>query len=140
MGVQPKPPTIKGPAEWFTGDVWIDPIVRPEGDSTLNIGAVHFTPGARTAWHAHEGGQTLYVTEGRGLVQSRGEKVVEIRPGDVHVTADGQQHWHRRDTRPFHDPRLDHPRSRDMGGARHRRRIRRPDGLRGASRRTGRAR
>ena len=94
MGVQPKPPTIKGPADWFTGDVWIDLIVQPTGDSQLNVGAVHFTPGARTAWHAHEGGQTLYVTEGRGLVQSRGGDIVEIRSGDVHVTADGQEHWH----------------------------------------------
>ena len=94
MGVQPKPPTVKGPSDWFTGHVWIDPIVQPQGDSPLNIGAVHFTPGARTAWHAHDGGQTLYVTEGRGRVHSRGDEVVEIRPGDVHVTADGQQHWH----------------------------------------------
>ncbi len=94
MGVQPKPPTIKGPADWFTGDVWIDPIVQPAAGSQLNIGAVHFTPGARTAWHSHDGGQTLYVTEGRGLVQARGEAAVELRPGDVHVTGDGQQHWH----------------------------------------------
>ncbi len=94
MGVQPKKPTSKGPAEWFTGDVWIDRIVQPDDHSQLNVGAVHFTPGARTAWHSHEGGQTLYVTEGNGLVQSRGEEVVEIRPGDVHVTPDGQDHWH----------------------------------------------
>jgi quercetin dioxygenase-like cupin family protein len=94
MGVQPKPPTTKGPADWFTGDVWIDAIAQPHGDSPINIGVVHFTPGARTAWHSHAGGQTLYVTEGRGLVQSRGDEVVEIRPGDVHVTADGQEHWH----------------------------------------------
>ena len=94
MGLQPKPPTIKGPVDWFTGDVWIDPIVQPEGDSKLNIGAVHFTPGARTAWHSHDGGQTLYVTEGRGLVQNRGETIVELRPGDVHATADGNEHWH----------------------------------------------
>ena len=78
------------PAEWFTGDVWMDPIVQPEGQSQLGVGAVHFTPGARTAWHSHDGGQTLYVTEG----QSRGEEVVELRAGDVHVTPDGQQHWH----------------------------------------------
>jgi quercetin dioxygenase-like cupin family protein len=94
MGVQPKPPTIKGPAEWFTGDVWMDPIVQPQGESPLNIVAVHFTPAARTAWHSHDGSQTLYVTEGLGLVQSRGDDIVEIRPGDVHVTADGQEHWH----------------------------------------------
>ena len=94
MGLQPKRPTMKGPADWFTGDVWIDSIVQPEGDSPLNVGAVHFTPGARTAWHSHEGGQTLYVTEGRGLVQNRDERIVELRPGDVHRTADGHEHWH----------------------------------------------
>ena len=66
MGIEPKPPTVKGPVDWFTGDVWIDPIVQPRDGSQLNIGAVHFTPGARTAWHSHDGGQTLYVTEGRG--------------------------------------------------------------------------
>ena len=68
MNVQPKKPTMQGPAEWFTGDVWIDSIVQPLGDSQLNFGAVHFAPSARTAWHSHAGGQTLYVTEGRGLV------------------------------------------------------------------------
>jgi quercetin dioxygenase-like cupin family protein len=94
MGVEPTNPTVKGPAEWFTGDVWIDGIVQPNDGSPLAVGLVHFTPGARTAWHSHEGGQTLYMTEGRGLVQSRGESVVELRPGDVHLTPDGQQHWH----------------------------------------------
>src|SRR5512143_3360594 len=86
MPIKPKPATRKGPAEWFTGDVWIDPVVEPEGSSQLNVGVVHFTPGARTAWHAHQGGQTLYVLDGRGLVQSRGDDVVELRPGDVHFT------------------------------------------------------
>src|SRR5881409_812165 len=94
MGLKPKLPTTKGPTEWFTGNVWVDPIVQSDGDSSVSVGAVHFTPGARSAWHSHDGGQTLYVTEGRGLVQSRGEDVVELRPGDVHVTADGQEHWH----------------------------------------------
>ena len=94
MGVQPKPPTMRGPEDWFTGDVWIDPIVQPDGKSQLNIGAVHFHPGARTTWHSHHGGQTLYVTDGRGLVQSHGEDVVELRAGDVHVTVHGQEHWH----------------------------------------------
>jgi len=94
VGVQPKKPTSKGPAEWFTGDVWIDRIIQPDDHSQLSVGAVHFTPGARTAWHSHEGGQTLYVTEGNGLVQSRGEEIAEIHPGDVHVTPDGQDHWH----------------------------------------------
>jgi quercetin dioxygenase-like cupin family protein len=94
VGIQPKKPTSKGPAEWFAGDVWIDRIVEPCDHSQINVGAVHFTPGARTAWHAHEGGQTLYVTEGNGLVQSRGGEIVKIRPGDVHVTPDVQEHWH----------------------------------------------
>lgn len=89
-----KQPTSKGPVEWFTGEVWIDPITQGTPPSKLSIGAVHFTPGARTAWHSHEGGQTLYVTEGRGLVQSRGEHAVEIRPGDAVYTPDGEEHWH----------------------------------------------
>lgn len=94
MEQRPKQPTNKGPVEWFTGEVWIDPITQGPPPSKLSIGAVHFTPGARTAWHSHEGGQTLYVTEGRGLVQSRGEHAVEIRPGDVVYTPDGEEHWH----------------------------------------------
>jgi quercetin dioxygenase-like cupin family protein len=94
MNMQPKQGTVKGPADWFTGDVWIDGLVQPHDDSTLNVSAVHFSPGARTAWHSHEGGQHLYVTEGRGLVQSRSQEVVEIRPGDTVWTPDGEQHWH----------------------------------------------
>ena len=72
MPIQPKPPTTKGPAEWFTGDVFLDPIARGEEPSRVRVSAVRFTPGARTAWHAHAVGQTLYVTEGKGLVQARG--------------------------------------------------------------------
>jgi quercetin dioxygenase-like cupin family protein len=94
MGVQERKPTSKGPSEWFTGDVWIDSIVESSEDSKVNVAAVHFTPGARTAWHSHEGGQTLYVIEGIGRVQSRGEEAIEIRSGDVHVTASGEEHWH----------------------------------------------
>src|SRR6201994_4858928 len=93
MDISPKPPTAKGPAETFTGEVWIDPITRGLPPSPLNVAAVHFTPGARTAWHSHQGGQTLYVTEGRGRVQSRGEGIVEIGPGDVLLTPDGEEHW-----------------------------------------------
>ena len=58
----------------------MDSIVQPEGGSTDNVAHVHFTPGARTAWYSHAGGHTLYVTEGRGRVQSRGEAMVELRP------------------------------------------------------------
>jgi quercetin dioxygenase-like cupin family protein len=88
----PKHPTFKGPSDNFTGDVYGDVITQP--DSGVTVAAVHFTPGARTAWHSHEGGQTLYVTEGQGLVQSRGDKVTEIRPGDVLHSPDGEEHWH----------------------------------------------
>ena len=64
MPIQPKQPTAKGPAEWFTGDVFLDPIVRGEEPARVRVSAVRFTPSARTAWHAHAVGQTLYVTEG----------------------------------------------------------------------------
>jgi quercetin dioxygenase-like cupin family protein len=92
--VQPKQPTAKGPAEWFTGDVWIDGIARGEEPSRVRVSAVRFTPSARTAWHSHAVGQTLYVTEGRGLLQSRGGDIVEIRPGDIIHTPAGEWHWH----------------------------------------------
>ena len=94
MEIQPKRPSTKGPAEWFTGDVWIDSMARGKAGSRLSVNAVHFTPGARTAWHSHSLGQTLFVTEGLGLVQSRGDDVVTIRPGDsVHTPAE-EWHWH----------------------------------------------
>ena len=94
MQVTPKQPTVKGPTDWFTGDVWIDGIAQPSDESVVNVSAVRFTPSARTAWHSHRGGQTLYVTEGRGLVQSRGGPVSDIRAGDVVRTPDGEEHWH----------------------------------------------
>jgi quercetin dioxygenase-like cupin family protein len=94
MEIQPNKPTVKGPAEWFTGDVWIDSIARGQAPSRLAVSAVHFTPGARTAWHSHSQGQTLYVMEGEGLIQPRGESIVSIRPGDIiHAPAD-EWHWH----------------------------------------------
>ena len=86
--------TMKGPADWFTGDVYIDAVAAPAGTSTFAAAAVHFTPGARTAWHSHSLGQTLHVTEGQGLIQSRGDDVVSIRSGDtIHTPAD-EWHWH----------------------------------------------
>jgi quercetin dioxygenase-like cupin family protein len=94
MDLQPRPPTVKGPAEWFTGDVWIDPIARGEPPSALAVSAVRFSPGARTAWHSHSRGQTLYVTDGVGRVQARGEAVADIRPGDVVRAPAGEWHWH----------------------------------------------
>jgi quercetin dioxygenase-like cupin family protein len=94
MELEPRRPTLKGPPEWFTGEVYIDAVARGDGASPLNIGLVHFTPGARTAWHSHALGQTLYVTEGQGRVQARGEPVVTIRPGDVVFTPGDEWHWH----------------------------------------------
>jgi quercetin dioxygenase-like cupin family protein len=94
MEVVAKQPSIKGPEDWFTGDVWIDSIARGREPSRLNVSAVRFSPGARTAWHSHRGGQTLYVTEGRGLVQTKGEAAVELRAGDVVYAPDGEEHWH----------------------------------------------
>jgi len=94
MEVRPKQPSVKGPAELFTGDVWIDAIAVGEEPSRVRVNAVRFTPGARTAWHSHALGQTLYVTEGKGLVQSRGRDVVEIRPGDIVFTPSDEWHWH----------------------------------------------
>ena len=94
MEIQPKKPSFKGPADWFTGEVWIDPLAQGREPSRLAVIAVHFTPGARTAWHSHSLGQTLYVTEGEGLVQSRGEPILTIGSGDaVHTPAD-EWHWH----------------------------------------------
>jgi hypothetical protein len=72
VSIQPKQPTAKGPAEWFTGDVFIDAIARGEEPSRVRVSAVRFTPSARTAWHAHAVGQTLYVTEGKGLMSGAG--------------------------------------------------------------------
>src|SRR5262249_48595722 len=64
--------TAKGPSDWFTGDVYIDTVAVPSGPSHVSASAVHFTPGARTAWHTHPNGQTIYVLEGVGLCQRRG--------------------------------------------------------------------
>ncbi len=91
MELLPKQPTTKGPAEWFTGDVYFDVIARSQ---TARVNTVRFAPGARTAWHSHAQGQTLHVTDGVGLVQSRGGEVIMIRPGDVIWTPPGEEHWH----------------------------------------------
>jgi len=94
LDIQPKQPTVKGPAERFTGDVWYDVIAHGQAPSRMRVSVVRFAPGARNAWHAHALGQTLHVTEGIGLIQSRGGKVSEIRPGDTINTAPGEWHWH----------------------------------------------
>jgi quercetin dioxygenase-like cupin family protein len=89
-----KPATARGPAERFTGDVWIDSVARGHGDSPFGVAFVRFSPGARTAWHSHSIGQTLYVTEGEGRLQARGEPVITLRAGDVVFAPAGEVHWH----------------------------------------------
>src|SRR3954447_3162407 len=109
-----KSETGNGPSDWFTGTVYIDTIAAP-GDASplgaaavhftpgartawhthpLGAAAVHFTPGARTAWHTHPLGQTIWVTEGVGLCQREGGPVEEIRPGDRVFFEPGENHWH----------------------------------------------
>jgi quercetin dioxygenase-like cupin family protein len=87
-------PSGKGPAEWFTGTVRIDPLFQPNDSTHANGSSVTFEPGARTAWHSHPLGQTLVVTAGCGLAQGWGEPVQKIRPGDVVWFAPGEKHWH----------------------------------------------
>jgi quercetin dioxygenase-like cupin family protein len=94
MEIRPKQPSTKGPAEMFTGDVWIDPIADGQAPSGVRVSAVRFNPGARSAWHSHSLGQTLYVTEGSGLAQTRGGAIMRIRSGDVVVTPADEEHWH----------------------------------------------
>jgi quercetin dioxygenase-like cupin family protein len=84
----------RGPAENFTGTVWMDKIAVPSDDAPIAVYSVHFAPGAHTAWHAHPRGQTLHVTEGSGLVQRRGGPVEEIGAGDTVWTDAGEWHWH----------------------------------------------
>ncbi|MGH3158537.1 MAG: (R)-mandelonitrile lyase [Streptosporangiaceae bacterium] len=95
MEIEPKKPTVKGPAEWFNGDVYIDAIhTRKAGPSRMACGWVHFTPGARTAWHSHAVGQTLYITEGIALLGTRDGNIIVARPGQVVYTPPGEEHWH----------------------------------------------
>ena len=94
MDVQPGTPASQGPQDWFTGEVRIGPIASGHQPNQLSLSNVHFTPGARTAWHSHSIAQTLYVTEGEGLVQARGEAIIKIRPGDVVSVAGDEWHWH----------------------------------------------
>jgi quercetin dioxygenase-like cupin family protein len=86
--------TRRGPAEWFTGDVYVDTITNPTPPSRLQAATVRFTPGARTAWHTHPVGQTIDVLEGIGRCQRRGGPVEVIRPGDRVFFEPGEDHWH----------------------------------------------
>src|SRR5262249_32663877 len=87
-------PSEKGPADWFSGTVRIDPLNRAPDPPRVACAAVTFEPGARTAWHTHPLGQTLVVTAGCGRVGRWGGAVDEIRPGDVVWIAPGEKHWH----------------------------------------------
>jgi quercetin dioxygenase-like cupin family protein len=86
--------TTKGSGDWFTGDVYIDAVATPEPPARAGAGGVHFTPGARTHWHTHPFGQTIFVTEGVGRCQREGGPVQEIRPGDRVFFEPGENHWH----------------------------------------------
>jgi quercetin dioxygenase-like cupin family protein len=86
--------SIKGPGDWFTGAVRIDPLFQRESPGRAAGASVTFEPGARTAWHTHPLGQTLIVTAGCGWAQREGGPVEEIRPGDVVWFPPGEKHWH----------------------------------------------
>jgi quercetin dioxygenase-like cupin family protein len=96
MDIHPcgKTPSRRTPADWFTGTVWQDPIIEAPDPARLRAAVVRFEPGARTNWHTHPLGQTLYVVSGFGRVQVLGGKVREIRAGDVVWFAPGEKHWH----------------------------------------------
>jgi quercetin dioxygenase-like cupin family protein len=86
--------TNAGPSDWFTGAVYIDAVAAPSDSSRVSASSVHFTPGARTAWHTHPNGQTIWVLEGVGVCQRRGGPVELIRPGDRVFFEPGEEHWH----------------------------------------------
>ena len=86
--------TAAGPREWFTGAVYIDAVATPSGASRVSASTVHFTPGARTAWHTHPNGQTIFVIEGVGHAQRRGGPIEVIRAGDRVFFEPGEDHWH----------------------------------------------
>jgi quercetin dioxygenase-like cupin family protein len=87
-------PSVKGPADWFSGTVRIDPLFQAAAPARVGGASVTFEPGARTAWHTHPLGQTLIVTAGCGLVQRLGGPIEHIRPGDVIWFPPGEKHWH----------------------------------------------
>lgn len=91
LGTQP---SAAGPADWFTGTVRIDSLFQPNEHRRAAAATVTFEPGARTAWHTHPLGQTLIVTAGLGWAQREGERIEEIRPGDIVWFPPGEKHWH----------------------------------------------
>jgi quercetin dioxygenase-like cupin family protein len=95
--------TAPGPQEWFTGVVYIDAVAAPSSGSRLSASSVHFTPAARTAWHTHPNGQTIWVTEGIGLAQRRGAQIELIRAGDRVFFRARRGALARRNVEPVHD-------------------------------------
>lgn len=86
--------TYKGASDWFTGDVYVDTVAAPSTGSNVSASLVHFTPGARTAWHTHPHGQTIFIQEGMGLAQREGGPIEVLRPGDRVFFEPGETHWH----------------------------------------------
>lgn len=87
-------PSVKGPSDWFTGTVRIDPLFDSTAPARVSGASVTFEPGARTAWHTHPLGQHLVITSGLGWIQQEGEPIEEVRPGDVVWFPPGVKHWH----------------------------------------------
>ncbi len=95
MELVPKPATSRGPAERFTGTVWVDSIAGSSPTSPrFGVGLVRFAPGARTAWHVHALGQTLHITQGTAIVQTRDGNTILAQPGQTVYTPPGEWHWH----------------------------------------------
>lgn len=88
------PATMKGPEQWFTGDVWFDVVAAPPAPSRLRVNTVRFAPGARTHWHVHAAGQSLNVTQGVARVGTRDGAVVQLTPGQTVWCPPGEWHWH----------------------------------------------
>jgi len=87
-------PSVKGPQDWFTGDVRIDPLFDPNDARRAAAVTVTFEPGARTAWHTHPLGQTLIITAGCGWIQREGGRIEEVHPGDLVWFEPNEKHWH----------------------------------------------
>src|SRR5438093_600179 len=122
--------TNPGPSNWFTGAVYLNTIAAPSNQSRTGAASVHFTPGARTAWHTHPHGQTIWVTEGVGLCQSDGGPIEVIRPWRPRLLRAGREPLARRRTDEVHDPHRDaagkrRGRGRRLGRACQRRTVRR---------------
>ena len=94
MEIFNRPPTAKGPAATFTGDVWVDGVYAGPGQERARLSVVRFAPCARSHWHSHRLGQVLHILDGVALLGSRDGTVIEAHPGDTIYTAPGEEHWH----------------------------------------------